>query len=87
MIYLTSTNESAIIAAEAMISANCGLPNSLGTMSWDSPPRKAVNQNLWFICKPPVNGWGNAEQFTQAQMMSGVDMADIIEQQYNPEWF
>ena len=87
MTYLTSNNESAIVAAEAKISLNCGLVNAYGTTSWDNPPRKAVNENLWFITKPPVNGWGNVEQFTQAQMMSGVNMTDIIEQERNDNWF
>jgi len=87
MIYLTSTNELAIIAAEARISLNCGLVNAYGTTSWDGPPKKAVNEDLWFISKPPVSGWGNVEQFTQAQMMSGVNMTGIIEQERNSDWF
>ncbi len=86
MTYLTSSNEAAIIAAEARISINCGLPNGHGTLSWDLVC-KAYNQDLWFITKPPAEGWGNAEQFAQAQMMDGVDMTDIAELEYDATWF
>jgi hypothetical protein len=86
MIYLTSINQNAIIAAEAQISINCRLPNEYDTLRWDIP-LKSVNEDLWFIIKPFVEGWGNSELFTQAQMMDNVDMTDIIESEYNDNWF
>lgn len=87
MTYLTSTNEAAINAAQNQISINCQLPNSHGTQHWDIAT-KAYGQDLWFIAKPPEQGWGNpGEHFTQEDMMSGVDMTNIIEQNFDSSWF
>lgn len=80
MIYITSTNRSYIVSAEAKISSNCGFPSN-GTICWDVPT-KAVNDNLWFIQKP--TGYNN---FTSEQMMSGVNLTGILEKEYNPDWF
>ncbi len=89
MIYLTSTSEAAIIAADLKISQNCDLANEYGTVSWSKrPPEKAVNSDLWFFPKPPAEGWGNGNTFyTQAQMMEGVDLTDIVEMERDEDWF
>lgn len=84
--YLTSTNENAIVSANEKISSNCGLPNEYGTVSWDIV-KKSVSSNLWFILMPPPDLWGNEVFFTQEQMMNGVDMTDIIQLPRNPNWF
>lgn len=86
MIYLTSTTALSITSAQAQISINCGLPNIYGTEEW-AIPTQSVDNTIWFIPKPTIKGWGNMEQFTQAQMMSGVDLTNIIEQEYNVAWF
>src|ERR1051326_1633248 len=86
MLYLTSTIESAIISAQNQICSNCNLPNNDGTSGWDVPT-KAINEDLWFIAKPPSEGWGNDERFTQEQMMSGIDLTNIVERERDPLWF
>lgn len=86
IMYLTSTNESAITAAAQKISQNCQLPNDSGTTSWQDP-EKAFTMDLWFIRKPPAEGWGNTEIFTQEQMLDGVDLTDIVEMERNENWF
>lgn len=86
-LFLTSTNEAAIIAAEAQISANCGFPNGRGTERW-AVPQKAINEDLWFIIKPSVNGYSDTvEAFTQEQTLAGVDLSGVTEQEVNPDWF
>ncbi len=85
MIYLTSANQANIIAAQAQISLNCGFPNNLGTEQWANV-QKAINQDMWFIIKPPIEGY-NLGEFTQIQMMSNVDLTNIIEQEYDATWF
>lgn len=83
-LFLTSNNEAAIIAANQKILENC---ESYGMMQWDIVA-KAVNQDLWFIHKPSINGRQYLERsYTQEQMMSGIDMTDIVEEEYNPNWF
>lgn len=86
MIYLTSTTEVPITNANIQISSNCGLPNSSGTETW-ATPTQSVDNTIWFILKPPIEGWGNTVQFTQAEMMAGVDETNITEQEYNSAWF
>lgn len=86
IMYLTSTNETAIINAAIKIAENCHLPNDEGTQVWENPT-KAFDQDLWFIAKPPEEGWGNIERFTQAEMMADVDLTDIIEKPRNNNWF
>ncbi len=82
----TSTNQNALIAAEAKIADNADIPNGIGTTRW-ADVQKAIDSNLWFIPKPSLEGWGNTVIFTQAQMLSGVDMTDIVEQELNVAWF
>ncbi|CAB4213869.1 hypothetical protein UFOVP1454_4 [uncultured Caudovirales phage] len=83
MICYVSANEVAIIALEAKISSNCRLPNDKGTVCWSSPPTKINNQDKWFIIKPDVDGWG---EYTQEQMLAGVDLTNIIETEIDPLW-
>lgn len=85
MIYLTSSDQNVIIAAQAQISLNCDFPNAAGTLQW-AVPQKAVNQELWFIKKPPTKGY-NLDEFSQEQMMVNVDITNIIEAEYDPNWF
>ena len=81
MIFYTSNNEAALIAAEAQICLNCGFPNGNGTDRW-AIVTKAVNEDLWFFEKP--TGYN---QFTQTQMIDGIDLTDITEQERNQDWF
>jgi len=85
MIYLTSTIQSLIVAAEAKISTNCGFPNDKGTQRW-AIPQQSVDLSIWFIPKPPVEGYSLGE-FSQAQMMQNVSLSGIVEQEYNANWF
>lgn len=80
MIYLTSTNQQAIIDAQAKITANCNFPKN-GTVKWANV-QKAVNQDLWFIEKP----MGYRDIAANA-MMTGVNMTGIIEMEKDAAWF
>lgn len=80
--YLVSTNEQAIIAAEAQIAANGELYISNGE-NWYNV-LKAYNLDLWIIQKPLAIGFN---QFTQEQMMAGVDMSEIDTMPFNPAWY
>ena len=80
MIYLTSTNQQAIISAQARISANCNFPKD-GTVRW-AVVQKAVDQDLWFMEKPM-----GYKDIIANTMLDGVDMTDIIEQAKNTAWF
>lgn len=85
-IYFTSSNENAIIAAEAKISANCQFPNEYGTLRW-SIVQKAINEDLWFFSKPHSDYTSYQYNFTIDEMLDGVDMTDITEQEKNQDWF
>ena len=71
MIYLTALTEAPLLEADARISLNCGFPNN-GTTRWAVP--RQSNQGVWFIEKPI-----GYNQFTQAQMMEGVNLTGITE--------
>ena len=85
MIYLTSTLQTAIVAAERQISVNCGFPNDTGTERW-AIPQQSIDKSIWLIPKPPTEGY-NLDEFSQTQMMQNVNLSAIIEQAYNANWF
>jgi hypothetical protein len=69
-----------VIAANAQIEANCGIPCP-GTSSWDIP-RQGYEQDFWFITMPPASGWN---EFSQDQMMH--DVVDVSEAMSQSSWF
>lgn len=85
MTYLTSPDQAKIVAAQNKISSNCRFPNASGTLQW-ALLRQSIDGSIWFILKPPIDGY-NLREFTQAQMMAGVDMTNITEQECNANWF
>lgn len=86
-LYLTSNIQATVIAVRNAIDQNCGLPNQYGTTTW-AEVQKAVDQELYFISKPPADGWGNtAQHFTQAQMLNGIDLIGIVEMERQDSWF
>lgn len=86
-IFFTSSDQQKIEALEKKISDNCGIPNTVGTLRW-AKIEKAFDQDLWFIPKPDAAGWtsANFESFSQEEMLAGVDLAGITEQEFNPNW-
>lgn len=83
--YWTAITQSPVATALAQINVNCGLPNSMGTHTWDTPTQ-AADGSLWFIAKPS-GGWGNpgGTMFTAAQMNAGV--TGVAELPSDPSWF
>lgn len=81
MRYLTSSNQAAIIAAQAKISLNCNFPNTKGTIRW-AVPQQSVDGSIWFILEP--EGYGG---FTKGQMMQDVNLSLITSQERNDAWF
>lgn len=67
------------------INQNLNLPFG-NTISWDIP-KKAYQQDFWFIFSPPQEGWTREDgtHFMQEQMISGVINVEIQESQ--PDWF
>ena len=80
--FYTSINEQAIIDAQRTICDNCGFPSNAAD-NWDIVT-KAANEDLWFIQKPGTEGYGN---FTQTEMISGIDMTLITALPQDPEWY
>jgi hypothetical protein len=83
--YLTGT-ELNVIAANAQISINLGLPFG-GTQIWAQPQASYSNSNFYFIPMPSENGWTREDgvYFNQEQMIAGVVNVEIQESQ--PNWF
>jgi len=75
-----------IIAANAQISSNAGLPYE-HTEEWAVPKASYSDPNLFFIIMPNEDGWTREDgtYFTQAQMIDGVVNVEIQESQSN--WF
>ncbi len=71
--------ETEVIAANAQIESNCGIPCE-GTDNWDIPTQ-AFEQDFWFITMPPLEGWNN---YLQEQMMQGV--VDVLQMEFEPNW-
>lgn len=69
-----------VVSANQQIELNCGIPNA-HTECWDLP-KKANNQDFWFIAKPSEIGWNG---YTQAQMMQ--DVVDVVEMNSEDSWF
>lgn len=84
MIYLTSTNETSIINAEQKITENCGFPFE-DTDKW-ADVTKAYNQNLWFIKKPTGYNYSTLS-LSESEMMDGVDLTNITEEELDLNWF
>ena len=84
-LYFTGT-EVNVIAANAQISGNCGLPFG-GTKTWADPQSEYIEPIKWFIKMPDPEGWTREDgtHFTQKEMISGVVNVDIEES--NPDWW
>ena len=71
--YLGEKTKSSVVAAEAKICANAGIPNGKGTEKWSD-----VNKDLngFYYISNPVNGWNGC---TREQMMKDVTGVREIE--------
>jgi hypothetical protein len=79
---LTSVNQADVVAANAQIQSNSGIPTPDGkTVRWDIPRKPLTGDNFWFIAMPPAKGWN---QYTQEQMMQGV--VNVTQTPYQPSW-
>ena len=79
--YFTGTEED-IIAANNQININCNFPD-LETTTWDIP-KKAFNQDFWFISMPSPEGYtNNYGSWTQDQMINSVINVEEEESQTN----
>ncbi len=78
--FLTSNIEQNVTTANQQIALNIKLPDD-DTQVWDIP-RKAYQQDLWFIKKPRSFGW---KDYTQEQMMQNV--VNVDQQQFDISWF
>lgn len=78
-IFLTHETSDNVTAAEAQISLNCHFPNGRKTDRW-SPINFHPDFNVYYILKPPVDGWTDGvESFTQEEMMAGVTGVEEME--------
>lgn len=79
---LTSTNQADIIAANAQIEINSGIPTPDGKTTKWSTPKKAYQQDFWFIKMPPPEGWNG---ISQKEMMQNV--VDVVQIAFNSNWY
>lgn len=68
--YLGSTNEAEVIAAEAKICENAGIPTG-STIKWSNIGLDT--QGIYYITNP-INGWGG---YTYEQLIEGVILPEV----------
>lgn len=69
--YLGSKIEVDVIAAEAKLCKNAGIPNNKGTANWSNI---TLDEQGIYCITNPKNGWGNC---TYEQMMVGVNLPEV----------
>lgn len=81
--FYTGTQQD-IINATAQIDLNCNFPDGY-TQTW-AIPKKAYEQDFWFIPMPSPEGYKNImHSFTQEEMI--FDVVNVSEQESQRNWW